>query len=175
MTGSNAHSSPLRSVRVGSLALLALPAVFLGYLSGFPGGAGFVFMMAVVAAGAALRASGHSRRAAYAPVPVLVGLLTEAVTAPVGFGTEFVAGLAGVAFLIWLADEPARPVGGAVRGLSVVAVPALALGIAWSSALFLPAGVVPLGVAGALLALTIAAVALLVGRPSLLEEEGARS
>jgi len=167
--------APVRSVRAGSLAVLALPALFLGYLSGFPEGAGIVVMAAAVVASAVLRASGHPRRAAYAPVPVLVGLWVEAVSAPVGFGTEFVAGFAGVAFLVWLADDPARPVGGAVRGLSVVAVPALALGIAWSSALFLPAGVVPLGVAGALLALTIAAVALLVGRPSLFEHEEARS
>ncbi|HYB79847.1 MAG TPA: hypothetical protein VEG66_08860 [Thermoplasmata archaeon] len=170
-----AEPSRLRAVRPVSLAVLALPAVFLGYLSGFPGGAGFVLMVAAVAAAGVLRASRIPHRAAYAPVPVLIGLLLEAVAAPVGFGTEVVVGLAGVAFLVWLADDPARPAGGAVRGLSGVALPALALGIAWSSALFLPSGVVPLGVAGALLALAIAAVAFLVGRPSLLDRGEARS
>jgi hypothetical protein len=57
----------------------------------------------------------------------------------------------------------------------VVAIPALALGIAWSSALFLPSGVVPLGVAGALLALAIVAVAFLVGWPTVLDRDEARS
>jgi len=170
-----AGPSPLLAVRPASLATLALPAVLLGYLTGFPDGLGLVLMVAAVAAAAILRATGDPRGAAYAPVPVLVGLVLEAVAAPVGFGTEVVAGLAGVAFLVWLADDPVRPEGGAVRGLSVVALPALALGIAWSSALFLPSGVVPLGVAGALLALTVAAVAWLVGRPGLLEREEARS
>ena len=62
-----------------------------------------------------------------------------------------------------------------MRALPEVAVPALALGIAWSSALFLPSRVVPLGVAGALLALAIVAVAFLVGWPSVLDREEARS
>jgi hypothetical protein len=79
----------------------------------------------------------------------------------------------GLAFLVWLADDPARPAGGARRGLATVAVPALAVGIAWSSTLFLPAGAVPLGVAGGLLALTLALVAFLVGRPSLFDREEA--
>ena len=99
--------------------------------------------------------------------------MLEAVLAPVGLGIELVAGLAGLAFLLWLADEPTPPVGGSVRSLPTLAVPALALGIAWSSALFLPAGAVPLGVAGDLLALTLAAVAFLVGRPALFDREEA--
>lgn len=163
------------SVRPATLVVLLVPAVFLGYLSGFPGGAGAVLMVVAVAVAAALRVTARYHLTSFAPVPVLLALALEAVTAPVGFGTELVAGLAGLAFLVWLVDDPARPAGGAVRGLPEVAIPALALGIAWSSALFLPSGAVPLGVAGALLALTIAAVALLIGRPSLLDREGARS
>jgi hypothetical protein len=149
--------------------------VLFGFLSGFPAGAGVVLAVAAVVLAAGLRAVARPRLFAYAPLPVLLVLLLEAVTAPVGIGTELFAGLAGLAFLVWLADDPSRPVGGAVRGLPEVAVPALALGIAWSSALFLPSGVVPLGVAGALLALTLAAVAFLVGWPSVLDREEARS
>jgi len=167
--------SPLRSFRPVSLSVLFVPAVLFGYLSGYPAGAGLILMVVAVGAAAGLRAATRSSAASYAPIPVLLALVVEAVTAPAGFGTELFAGLSGIAFLVWLADDPTRPEGGAVRGLSQVAVPALALGIAWSSALFLPSGVVPLGVAGALLALAIAAVAFLVGWPTVLDREEARS
>ena len=174
MTGTS-RASRLLPIRPVTLSLLFVVTVLLGYLSGFPDGAGVVLAVAAVALAAGLRAVARHRLFAYAPVPVLLVLVLEAVTAPAGFGTELVAGIAGLTFLVWLADDPARPVGGAVRALPEVAVPALALGIAWSSALFLPAGAVPLGVAGALLALTLAAVAFLVGRPSVLDREEARS
>jgi hypothetical protein len=161
------------SVRPVSLALLFVAATFLGYLSGFPGGFGPFLAAAAVAVAAGLRVSSSRTVAACAPIPALAALAIEAVPAPVGLGSDLVAGLAGLAFLVWLADDPSRPVGGAVRSLPTVAVPALALGIAWSSALFLPSGAVPLGVAGGLLALALAAVAFLVGRPTVFDREEA--
>jgi hypothetical protein len=163
----------LRSVRPVSLALLLVSATYLAFLSGFPDGFGPVLAAVAVAFAAGLRVSSHRNIAVYAPVPALAVLVLEVVPAPVGLGTELVAGLAGLAFLVWLADDPSRPVGGALRSLPTVAVPGLALGIAWSSALFLPAGTVPLGVAGALLALTLAVVAFLVGRPTVFDREEA--
>jgi len=168
---SPAVSARLRSLRPVSLALLLVAATYLGFLSGYPGGFGPVLAAAGVVLAAGLRVGAPRSVAVFAPVPVLVALGVEAVAAPVGFGTELVAGLAGLAFLVWLADDPSRPVGGAARSLPTVAVPALALGIAWSSALFLPSGAVPLGVAGGLLALTLAVVAFLVGRPVVFDQE----
>jgi hypothetical protein len=165
--------SRVRSIRPVSLALLLGSASYLGFLSGYPRGFGPLLAAVVVLIAAGLRASSRRKLAVWAPVPALAALVIEAVPAPVGLGTELVAGLAGLAFLVWLADDPARPVGGAFRSLPTVAVPALAVGIAWSSALFLPAGAVPLGVAGALLALTLTAVAFLVGRPALFDREEA--
>lgn len=162
-------------VRPVTLGVLAVPTVLLGYLSGFPDGGGIVLAVAAVVLATGLRADESHRASSYAPLPVLFVLVLEAVTAPIGFGTELLAGLAGLAFLVWLADDPARPAGGAVRGIPEIALPALALGIAWSSELFLPSGVIPLGVAGALLALTLAAVAFLVGWPTVLDREEARS
>jgi len=165
----------LPSVRPVSLAFLLVSAAFLGYLSGFPGGFGLLLALTGVAVALVLRMSPSREVAAYAPVPVLAVLALEAATAPVGFGTELLAGLAGLSFLAWLADDPARPAGGALRALPTLSLPALALGIAWSSALFLPPGAVPLGVAGGLLALTLIAVALLVGSPTVFDREEARS
>jgi len=164
-----------RPVRPVSLALLLAVAIVLGFLSGFPAGLGVFLAVGLVVVGAVLRAVPGHGLAAYAPVPVLGVLLLEASTAPVGFGTELFAGLAGLAFLVWLADDPARPAGGSVRALPALAVPALALALAWSSALFLPTGLLPVGVAGALLALLVAAVALLAGRPTVFDREAARS
>ncbi len=162
-------------VRPVSLGLLFVSAAFLGYLSGFPDGYGLILAITAVLVATGLRMSSSRVLAPYAPVPALTALAIEAATAPVGFGTELLAGLAALSFLVWLADDPARPAGGALRALPTITLPALALGIAWSSALFLPAGAVPLGVAGGLLALTLAAVAFLVGSPTVFDREEARS
>jgi hypothetical protein len=162
-----------KPVRPFSLALLLLTVTGLGYLSGFPGGAGVVVAPAAALVSMLFRSGPWDELAPYAPVPVLLALLLEAAFAPVDFGTEFFAGLAGVAFLVWLADDPARPAGGPLRAFPTIAIPSLALGVAWSSALFLPAGALPIGVAGALLVFAIAAVAILVGRPALFDREEA--
>ena len=161
--------------RPASFLLLLGIALFLGYLDGLPLGVGIAVAAVAVGIAAGLRADPSPRISGYAPVPAVVGIALEAVVAPVGLGTEIVAGAAGLALLLWLADDPDRPVGGPVRALPAIALPALALGIAWSSALFLPSGALPLGVAGGLLALTIIAVALLAGRPTLFDREEARS
>lgn len=160
-------------VRPGSLALLLVTLTYFGYLAGYPYGLGFLVAAGAVVLAAFLRASRSGANAGYAPAPVLAALALEAVVAPVGFGTELFAGFAALAFLVWLADDPSRPTGGPLRSLPTIAVPSLALGIAWVSGIILPAGAVPLGVAGGLLALTLAAVAYLVGSPSLFDREEA--
>jgi len=160
-----------RSLRPVSLACLFITATYLGFLSGFPNGFGPLVAAVGVAVAAVMRLATPRTVAAYAPFPALVGFGVVAVRAPVGIGTELIAGLTGLAFLVWLADDPSRPVGGAVRSLPTVVVPALALGIAWSSALFLPGSAIPLGVAGGLLALVIAVVAFLVARPTTFDRE----
>jgi len=172
MSGTVARTG-IRSVRPFSLALLLVTTTALGYYSGLPDRSGLLVAGAGVVLAAVLRASSYRPVALSAPVPALAVLVLGAVLAPVGLGIELIAGAGGLAFLLWLADDPTRPVGGSARSLPTLAVPALALGVAWSGALFLPAGSVPLGVAGALLALTLAAVAFLVGRPALFDREEA--
>lgn len=169
-TATSRRGLPVRPV---SLGLLFVATTYLGVLSGVPAGLGVLVAPLGVVAAALLRTRPSGKGVVYAPVPVLVVLALEAGFAPVGFGTELVAGLAGLAFLVWLADDPTRPAGGPLRAFPSIAIPSLALSIAWSSALFLPAGTFPLGVAGVLLAITLAAVAYLVGRPSLFDREEA--
>jgi len=163
----------LRPIRPFSLVLLLVATFALAVLSGFPAGFGVILALSLVVVSAVFRSGPWTKLAPYAPAPVLVALVLEAAFAPVSFGTELFAGLAGVAFLVWLADDPSRPSGGPRRAFPTIAIPGLSLGIAWSSALFLPAGALPLGVAGALLAFTLGAVAFLVGRPALFDQEEA--
>jgi len=162
-----------RPVRPVSLGLLLFTVAGLGYFSGFPAGFGVVAAPVAAVVSMVLRSGPWPKLDPYASLPVLVAVVLEAAFAPVGFGTELLAGLAGVAFLVWLADDPTRPAGGPLRAFPTIAIPSLALGVAWSAALFLPAGTLPIGVAGALLAFAIAAIALLVGRPALFDQEEA--
>ena len=171
MNGERRRPALRSRLRPASLACMALATLLLGLVSGFPGGFGFLVAGGAVVLAVALRLSASPVDRAWAPVPVLGALLVEAVAAPIAFGAEVLAGFAGIAFFLWVADDPARPLGGAVRSFSAISVPALALGIAWGSALFLPAGNVPLGVAGAVLVVALAAVALLLARPESFDRE----
>lgn len=172
---SSSEPPPTRSFSPVTLAVLVAAATYLGYLSGFPGGWGPILSAGAAALGVGLRTYARPATVAYAPVPVLAAIALEAATSPVGFGTELAAGIAGLAFLAWLADDPARPLRGAIRALPTLSVPALALGIAWSSALFVPLGAFPLGAAGGLLALAVGAIAVLVGFPEMFDREEART
>jgi len=87
-----------------------------------------------------------------------------AVTAPVVPSTELFAGLTGLAFLLWLADDPARPVGGGRRAVPAIAVGALGVGVAWAITLGLEGRSPDVGLAGALLAAALVLLALLLAR-----------
>ena len=164
--------SPRFTASVSPL-LLVVSVGLLGYLARFPDATGIFLAVGAVVVGVVLRRPSFGSVRAYASLPVLAAMAIEVVSVPVGLGSELIAGLAGLAFLLWLADDPARPRGSAARALPALAVTTLALGIAWSSALFLPSHAIPLGVAGGLLALAIAVVALLVGHPTVLDREEA--
>jgi hypothetical protein len=153
--------------------LLVVAGGFLGYLTVQLWPLVFLVVWAGTALGVGLRLVPEPRAQEVAAVPVLVALATGAVASPLGIVPELVAGGAALAFLLWLADDPARPAGGSVRGRVTVLIPAFALGIAWASALLLPSSSASLGVAAGLLVFVIAALAYLVGRPGLFDREPA--
>jgi hypothetical protein len=161
------------NVRPASTALLVLAGGFLGWLANLPDGLGVVLVVAGIGAGVGLRAARRVALRSFAPVPAVVALAFGAVASPLGLVPELAAGGAGLALLVWLADDPARPVGGIARAHGTILVSALALGIAWSSALLLPSGSASLGVAAGLLVLAAAALAYLVARPELFDREQA--
>ncbi len=122
-----------------------------------------------------LRLAGSDRLRPYAAAPALAALAAAALGAVATPATELLGGVAGVALLLWLVDDPDRPPGGLRRGAMIVLVPLFAVAIAWSAGSLLPPGAVPFGVAGGLLALVLVALAFVLGRPDLLDREPAEA
>jgi hypothetical protein len=149
------------------LAVLTAAALSLAAIGGLGWTAGILVALVGVALSATVRLVAGGRMRAVAPVPVLVALGVLTATVPLGPIPEILAGAAGVAFLAWLADDPARPAGGVLRGALGWGLPGLAVGLAWVSSFLLPPTAAPVGVAGALLAATIVALTLLFRRPEL--------
>ncbi len=126
-----------------------------------------------VIAGIGLRAARYSVLREAAPVPVLVALGVLAAETPVGPLPELLVGVAGVVFIAWLLDDPSRPASGATRAAVEWTIPALGVGLAWTSSFLLPSSAAPLGVAGGLLAASLLVLAYLVRRPDLFDREEA--
>jgi len=162
-----------RARLVGPSMLLVVAGGFLGYLTVQLWPDVFLVVWAGTGLGVGLRLVPQPRVRQFAAVPVLVALATGAVASPLGVVPELVAGGSALAFLVWLANDPARAAGGTVRARVTILIPASALGIAWASALLLPSSSASLGVAAGLLVFVLAALAYLVGRPRLFDREAA--
>ncbi len=168
--------SPRPSARRFGWAGPALAVVSLGWLgvaSGLPEEGGAVLAAAAIGIGLVLRSAPASsgREASWTPIAVGLGIL--AVVSPLTVLAELVAGLGGLAVIVWMIDSPDRLAGGIGRGGLALALPALAVGVAWASSFLLPPGVASVGIAAAVLALSLAALAFLLGRPDLFDRSGA--
>ena len=167
-------SAPRRLPGPGAVPLVVL-GVLLGYLSALPDDAGFFLVLGLIALGLGLRTLRSTSLRSIAPVPVLAALAVASLASRLGIVPELVAGGAGIAFLAWLADDPAREPGGIGRARTTIAIPGVALGIAWSTALLLPSSSATLGVAAGLLVFALVALALLVARPEAFDREAPES
>jgi hypothetical protein len=106
-------------------------------------------------------------------VPALIALGILASYASLSPVTGLAGGLAGLALLLWCAEEPDRLPGGLARGAGMLAVPAAGFGIAWTSSFLLPAGLGTVGIAAALLASSAAAIVLLLQSPRTFDRDPA--
>lgn len=158
---------------VPGLALTAVATIVLGFAGRLPDDLGLVLAATSIAVAAGMRLALSPLVRELSVVPPIAGLAVVTIAAPITFLAELVAGLGGVALLVWMTDDPDRPPGGLARGLTTVSIPGLAVGIAWSSGLLLPTGAISFGIAGGLLALVLTAVAFLTGRPELFDREEA--
>jgi hypothetical protein len=165
--------SVVRRLGLPGLGLSAVSLLWLALGSGLPTFGGLALAFVALALGVGLRFVPQPVGRDLAWVPIVAALGVLSITTPLTVLAELVAGLGGIAVLLWMIDDPDRLPGGVQRGLSTIALPALAVGVAWSSALLLPPGAAPLGVAAALLAFAVAIVAFFLGRPELFDREEA--
>lgn len=148
---------------LGSL-VLGVAAVALGLAGGLPLALGAVLGAIGVGVSAACRGMAPPRWSTWTLVPAMLAVSIEAVFATAIPSTEVLAGVTGVAFLFWMAQDPHRPRGGGRRGVTPIAIVALAVGFSLSIVLVLPRGPSEVGIAGGLLALAIVLVAVLLAR-----------
>jgi len=143
------------------VALLAM--LLFGLVGGLPDLGGPV-VAAVGLVGASYLRRSPLLGSTYGPVPALLALLAIAVTAPPVPSAALFGGLATLAVLLWLADDPARPAGGGRRATLPLASCGLAVGIAWALVLGVPRLSREVGLAGGLLAAVLLVLAYLLTR-----------
>jgi hypothetical protein len=153
------------------LAAAGAVSVALAWLGRWPTAIGLGVAVGSVAVAAGLEWSADVRARGVAPVPMIAGLLFLGLGLTSGPATELLAGAGGVVLLAWIAEDPARPAGGPVRGVIGWGLPGLAVGLAWVSSFLLPPSAAPIGVAGGLLAAIVIALAALFHRPELVTSE----
>lgn len=144
---------------VGALSAVLAAVARIGFVPGLGIG------LAGLAVAAVLSVLREGAYRPIAPAPVLLSLGALAASAPLSALAEIAAGAAAVAVLAWLANDPFRPPWGVLRGALGWGVPGLAVGLAWVSSFLLPPSAAPVGVAGALLAATVIALAILFAEP----------
>jgi hypothetical protein len=152
---------------LGTTALLAGTAGLLGLLGVLPSFLGPAIAVVGVVGSWFLRRREPRGTGPLAMAPSLLALALLTASAPAGPATDLFAALTALAFLLWLADDPARPAGRRRRALPTLAPAALGVGFAWGLALGLPGETANVGLAGSLIAGALVVLALLFGRLSL--------
>lgn len=136
----------------------------LGLLGSLPLAVGPATGVAGVAVATVLRRWRSPIVGSWALLPALGVITLLAASSPAEPASELFAGLSGLAFLLWIADDPERPAGGGRRAVPTIALGALGVGLAWSITLALPGRSPDVGLAGGLLAAALVLLALLVAR-----------
>lgn len=154
-----------------SAAILAAAVEVFALTTTLPWVASIAIGAAGIAAAILLRTISEGRRTNTAAGIVLLVLGLLATAAPDSRLAGTAGGLAVLALLLWLADEPGRVAGGMRRALPAVGVAGLGFAVAWVSAFLLPVARVPTGVIAALLVAVLLLATVLFARPELLELE----
>jgi len=154
--------APMLGGRGATTAVLAACAGFLGLLGALPDLLGPILGVLGVVLSSVWRSRESTSPAVLATAPALAAIVVLTASAPAAASTELFAGLTGLAFLLWLADDPARPAGGGRRAGPTIAPAALAVGLAWAFALSLSGEPVEVGLAGGVLAAAIVVLAVLI-------------
>jgi hypothetical protein len=153
---------------VASAGLFGFAVALFGLVGGLPLVIGPAVGVGGIVASSLWRRSPRGTGRALPIVPAIAGIAVLAVTAPATPAAELFGGLAALAFLVWLADDPARPRGGGRRAAPVVMLVALTVGLSWAITLAVPGRGPEIAVAGGLLAAAFVLLALLLSRPQVL-------
>jgi len=155
-------SYALLALWAGAMALFAWTTVFAGTY-------GWILVAGAVVAAVVLRWAADLGPVAAVPGLGALGLL--AAGAPSSPGPEFFGAIATLALLAWLAEDPRRAPGGFARAIPLLLVVFLTVAIAWTCAVLLPPGSALVGVGSALLVAATLLLAVLLGRPDLIDRE----
>ena len=159
--------APVAAGRGGGWATTALFGFAmgsLGLLGGLPIYVGPALGAGTVVISALLRSFKPGAHGTLTLVPAVVAIAVLAASAPPGPATELFGGLSALAFLLWVADDPARPSGGGRRSVPTLALASLGVGLAWAVTLALPTNSPDVALGGALLAAALVLLAVLLGR-----------
>lgn len=163
-----AAEGPPRGGGLLTAVVLGFSTGVLGLLGGLPLAVGPSLGVAGVAGSAVWRAHRRGRSGVLPFVPALGATAIVAATAAPAPSTELFAGLTGLAFLLWVADDPARPAGGGRRAGPTIALAAVGVALAWTITLALPGRTPDVALGGGLLAAALVILAVLLARlPSL--------
>jgi hypothetical protein len=160
-----------RPVSLALLGLLAAATVLFAAVSAVPWIVGFAIAAGGVGGTVALRSTLRPGIREIAAVPALGALVVLAAGAPSTPTAELLGGVVPIALLAWLADDPRRTSGGVGRAAPALILVLLAVAIAWSCAFLLPPGQALVGFGSALLVVATILVAVLLGRPDLIDRE----
>lgn len=165
MTAARARP-PADRLGIGPFVLLGATLVLLAGQAP----SGLAPALVVVGVGLALSAAwrrvGRSAARGGEVVPVAVVLAYLLVVAPPNVVTEVLAGLGGVALLLWLGAGPDGAAGRWSRALDLLVVPLAALAIALGTTFILPSLPTSIGLATILLVAVMIGVAILLVRLS---------
>jgi len=170
-------SPPSRALRpsAGSIAtstILALILLVFSTTSRYPTLLAVSIALGGVAVGLALRElSALDLLRPFAVLPIVAAFTALATSASSTPTTDLIGGLGGLALLLWMAAGPELGPRAIGRSLSMIASTGLVLLIAWTSSLLLPRSPALLGIGGALIVAVVITVALLLGRPDLIDAE----
>lgn len=124
-------SPPPSRPRIGTTVVLAGSLAFVGLLSGLPFGTGAALGVIGAALSYRWRAEEHRRLSGLELAPCLGALCVLLLASPAGAGTELFGGLAVLAFLLWLADDPRVTTGAIRRAAAPLGVVGLVFAFAW--------------------------------------------
>jgi len=172
MTGPKLRAA-LRTGFGPGYGLLALTSVALAAVGPWPLIIGVGLALGGATSASFVRAWAPRRWRYLGLVPALASLGILAAYSPLGILPELLGGVAGLALLLWCAEEPDRRPGAMARGTTGLFVPAAAFGIAWMSSLLLPSGLGTIGIAATLLAASTTAIVLLLRAPRVFDRDPA--